>query len=135
MTNKRQLARAALQAWKTKTTAEMFIEQHKDVHFAKTTKSPKVELVSSTERYMELVTKEFAHLTMRRSNQSMIKSAFSNLYMNAIKFADVLHIEDDKRFESTIESLGSVQSSRNLPKEFNLDSYKSISSDLSPLRC
>lgn len=135
MTNKRQLARAALQAWKTKTTAEMFIEQHKDVHFANTNKSPKVELVSSTERYMELVTKEFAHLTMRRSNQSMIKSAFSNLYMNAIKFADVLHIEDDKCFESTIESLGSVQSSRNLPKEFNLDSYKSISSNLSPLRC
>lgn len=135
MTNKRQFARAALQAWKTKTTAEMFIEQHKDVHFANTNKSPKVELVSSTERYMELVTKEFAHLTMRRSNQSMIKSAFSNLYMNAIKFADVLHIEDDKRFESTIESLGSVQSSRNLPKEFNLDSYKSISSNLSPLRC
>ena len=135
MTNKRQLARAALQAWKTKTTAEMFIEQHKDVHFANTNNSPKVELVSSTERYMELVTKEFAHLTMRRSNQSMIKSAFSNLYMNAIKFADVLHIEDDKRFESTIESLGSVQSSRNLPKEFNLDSYKSISSNLSPLRC
>ena len=135
MTNKRQLARAALQAWKTKTTAEMFIEQHKDVHFANTNKSPKVELVSSTERYMELVTKEFAHLTMRRSNQSMIKSAFSNLYMNAIKFADVLNIEDDKRFESTIESLGSVQSSRNLPKEFNLDSYKSISSNLSPLRC
>ena len=135
MTNKRQLARAALQAWKTKTTAEMFIEQHKDVHFANTNKSPKVELVSSTERYMELVTKEFAHLTMRRSNQSMIKSAFSNLYMNAIKFADVLNIKDDECFESTIESLGSVQSSRNLPKEFNLDSYKSISSNLSPLRC
>ena len=95
MTNKRQLARAALQAWKTKTTAEMFIEQHKDVHFANTNKSPKVELVSSTERYMELVTKEFAHLTMRRSNQSMIKSAFSNLYMNAIKFADVLNIEEN----------------------------------------
>lgn len=135
MTNKRQLARAALQAWKTKTTAEMFIEQHQDVHFANTNKSPKVELISSTERYMELVTKEFAHLSMRKSKPSIIKSAFSNLYMNAINFADVINIEDDKCFESAVESLGSVQSRRDLPKEFNLDSYKGISSNLSPLRC
>lgn len=134
MTNKRQLARAALQAWKTKTTAEMFIEQHKDVHFAKTNKSPKVELVSSTERYMALVTKEFTHLSMRKSKPCIIKPAFSHIYMSAIKFADVITIEDDKSFESAIESLISVESSRDLAKEFNLDSYKTISSNLSPLR-
>jgi hypothetical protein len=135
MTNKRQLARAALQAWKTKTTAEMFIEQHKDVHFAKTNKSPKVELVSNTERYMELVTQEFAHLSMRKANPCLIKSAFAGMYAHAMNIADIITIEDDKYFESTIQSLGSSQSSRSLPKEFDLDSYKGISSNLSPLRC
>lgn len=135
MANKRQLARAALQAWKTKTTAEMFIEQHKDVHFAKTDKSPKVELVSNTERYIELVTQEFAHLSMRKAKPRFIKSAFAGIYAHAMSIADIITIEDDKCFENTIQSLGSSPSSRSLPKEFDLDSYKGISANLSPLRC
>ena len=135
MANKRQLARAALQAWKTKTTAEMFIEQHKDVHFAKTDKSPKVELVSNTERYIDLVTQEFAHLSMRKAKPHLIKSAFAGLYGQAMSIANIITIEDDKCFENTIQSLGSSSSSRSLPKEFDLDSYKGISSNLSPLRC
>lgn len=135
MANKRQLARAALQAWKTKTTAEMFIEQHKDVHFAKTDKSPKVELVSTTERYIELVTQEFAHLSMRKANTRLFKSAFAGIYAHAMSIADIITIEDDKCFENTIQSLRSSPSSRSLPKEFDLDSYKGISSNLSPLRC
>jgi len=135
MANKRQLARAALQAWKTKTTAEMFIEQHKDVHFAKTDKSPKVELVSNTERYIELVTQEFAHLSMRKAKPHLITSAFAGLYGHAMSIANIITIEDDKCFENTIQSLGSSSSSRSLPKEFDLDSYKGISSNLSPLRC
>ena len=108
MTNKRQLARAALQAWKTKTTAEMFIEQHKDVHFAKTTKSPKVELVSHNEHLVELVShnehvieliaEQFRSMSESiRKARCLITPSFSEVYANSMSLNDVIIIEDDNK--------------------------------------
>ncbi|MBJ9958411.1 hypothetical protein [Acinetobacter courvalinii] len=134
MANKRQLARAALQAWKTKTTAEMFIEQHQGVHFAKTTKSPKVEIVNHNERYIDSVAREFASLSTRRT-RCIIEPTFVGVYAHTLNSVSVITVEDDKSFENAIRSLEHSPTPRITPKEFDLDSYRGMTSNLNPLRC
>lgn len=89
MINKRYLAKTALRVWKTETTAEMFIEQHKDVHFAKTDKSPKVELVSNNKDIeMEITRCKDCGYTSISSADYCISCGSSNTYKDALTYEE-----------------------------------------------